>query len=110
MEIVVNGKKVVLRESFPTREYDSMRHEFVQMSESVQMGENVPWQKRARLLSKFIKSWEFEGDPNDVEVWGDLDLFSETLAIESAITDFMTRRTTWMEESAKNSESGSTTQ
>jgi len=104
MEIVVNGKKVVLRESFPTREYSSMRHELTQLNEQ------MPWQKRARLLSKFIESWEFEGDPNDVEAWGDLDLLSETLAIESAIADFMTRRTAWMKEAAKNSGSGSTTQ
>jgi len=99
MEIVVNGKKVVLRESYPTREYDKLRKQFAELDN------DTPWRKRAAFLRNFIDSWEMESDPKDIEAWGDLDFFSETLAIEKAIGDLITEKAVW----AKNSESESTT-
>lgn len=104
MEIVVNGKKVVLRERYPTREYDDLRQQF-----SLLKDDSTPWHKRAKLLCKFIESWEFGDDPSDLEIWGDFDMFSETLAIENAIGDLIQTRTVWTK-AAKNSESKSTTQ
>lgn len=103
MEIIVNGTTVMLRDSYPTREYDDMRQQFSLMDEK------TPWHKKARLLGRFIESWEFKGEIDDIEVWGDFDLFSETLAIENAIGDLIKERSSWID-AAKNSESKSTTQ
>jgi len=99
MDIVINGKRVTLREHFPTRQYDDLRRQFVAL------GNDTPWQERAKLLQRFVKEWEFEGAPDDIESWGDLDLFDETLPLEAEIGKVIERRMTW----AKNSDSGSIT-
>ena len=100
MEIVVNGKKVVLREKYPVRDFEHLRREFAKIT--VDSG----WQERAAVNRSFVESWEFDGDPADPESWGDLDMFTESLAIEKAIVDkILTPRF----EMAKNLEKGSTT-
>ena len=99
MEVTINGKRVVLRERFPTREYDQLRQQFMAIDA------DTPWDKRANTLRAFVESWEFDGDPDDVEAWGDLDLFLETIPLELAISERVLARYN----AAKNSESGSTT-
>ena len=100
MEITLTtGKKVVLRERYPTREFDDLRKKLANLSA------DIPWLKRAILLKRFVESWEFEGDPQEPETWGDLDLFSEFTAIELAVADLIQK----MVETAKNSGSKSTT-
>lgn len=99
MEVTINEKRVVLRERFPTRDFDHLRQEFLKMDM------DMPWDKRAKILRSFVESWEFEGDPQDVDAWGGLDLFTESLALEVAISEKILAKY----QAAKNSESGSTT-
>ena len=100
MKVTVNGKKVVLRERFPVREFDGLRKKFQQLTP------DMPWKQRASIMMEFVESWEFDGDPKDDESWGDLDLFSESLPLETAIADKILAP---KYETAKNLESGSTT-
>ena len=100
MEITLTtGKTVVLRERYPTREFDDLRKQLAGL------GADIPWLKRAILLRRFVESWEFEGDPQEPEAWGDLDLFAEFTAIELAVAKLIER----MVDTAKNLASKSTT-
>jgi len=97
---LTTGKKVVLRDRYPTREFDDLRKKLGSM------GADVPWPKRAALLRRFVEAWDFEGDPQEPEAWGDLDLFTEFTAIELAVAELIQKQV----ETAKNWGRGSTTQ
>lgn len=100
MEITLTtGKKVVLRERYPTREFDDLRKKLANMNA------DIPWLKRAILLRRFVEAWDFEGDPQKPEAWGDLDLFTEFTAIELAVAELLDT----MVSTAKNLVSKSTT-
>lgn len=100
MEINIGEKTVTLQHRFPMREWDSVRGQFNNLTS------DTPWQKRAGLLRRFVLSWEFDGDPQDIEAWGDLDLFEEVLPLEQAIVDLILKP---KYEIAKNLVSESTT-
>jgi len=100
MEITVNGKKVVLRERYPVREFEKLYKLFAEITP--QSG----WEQRAKINSQFVESWELDGDPSDPESWGDLDMFTESLAIEKAILEKVLEP---RYEIAKNLAAGSTT-
>ena len=99
MEVEINGTPVALRDKYPTREFDDLRRSFVKITVE------TPWLQRAQALCRFIESWGFAGDPQDPEVWGDLDIFSEMMAIEVVIADMILVKV----QQAKNLASGSTT-
>jgi len=105
MEVNINGKRVVLRERFPVREFDHLRREFMALK-SAEDWANKDWREQAKIYSAFVESWDFDGDPADIESWGGLDTFSEFPAIESAIAQEII---VGKYEKAKNSEKGSTT-
>lgn len=91
MEITVNGKAVVLRDRMPAAEFHHLRKEMIRQATA---GEEVPWDERAKLLKEFVVSWEFDGDPKEVESWGQLDLFSEFIPLERAIGESIAERIT----------------
>jgi len=83
VEVTVNGKRVVLRDKITTRDWDGIKAKWDELSE---LGfDKAPWQKRVALFQSFVESWEFAGDPQDVDAWGDLDRFDEELPLQEAI-------------------------
>lgn len=86
MEIKCNDKAVTIRERFPTKTYWSIVRSFRGVT-----GDS-DWQEIANALMPFVESWEFDGDPQNVEAWGELDLFSETMPIMDAVSEMVTRK------------------
>lgn len=95
----INGKQVVLREHYPMSEYHALRQGFAKLTLE------MPWEQRAAVLAGFVESWEFEGDPKDVQAWGKLDVWIEIIPIEELIGQFIESRGS----AAKNSGMRSTT-
>ncbi len=84
MEITVNGKKVTLRDKFPVREFDGVFEKFGNLT-------GRPWGEQAEIFRKFVTAWEFDGDPSDIESWGNLDQF-ELLPLQQGIAEYITSR------------------
>jgi hypothetical protein len=70
-EITVNGKKVVIREHFPAREFWGLADEWRRITDE------TPYEDLARAVSRIVVSWEFEGDPSAPDSWGNLDTWLE---------------------------------
>ena len=81
MEITINGKRIVLREKLPARE----NWDFFQKMNFPQ-GTDLTFEQAVGLAQRYIKEWDFEGDPTDVESYADMDLPSELLPIINAVT------------------------
>ena len=62
-EITVNGKRVTIREHFPAREFWNLPQQWAAFD-----GED--FDEWARIMGKFITSWEFDGEPTDPVAWG----------------------------------------
>ena len=86
MDITVNGKKVVLRDRYPMREFQHVRS----MIANIPL--DAPWEQRAKMLSHFVVSWEFEGKPSDPNAWGDLDEWAELIPLENLILSEIVQR------------------
>lgn len=96
MDVTVGGRKVTFRERYPVAEYSGLRKRLMAMDE------NAEWDARAKCLRDFVEAWEFDGDPGDVQAWGQLDYF-EMQAIENAVAqEIIAKRAEYQ----KNSTSG----
>ena len=95
-EIVVNGKTVVLRDSFPVKEFHDLPLLWAEAGE-------LPFEERVRVYSRFIISWEFTGKPDSVSSWEELDAFREMTPLLREIDTFIVG----MIANSKNSASGS---
>jgi hypothetical protein len=42
------------------------------------------------LLARVIKSWEFDSDPSDPEIYGDMDMLRELLPLTRQVAEFLT--------------------
>ena len=78
MDITSTKKRVTLREEYPNREFSDLR------AQIQGIGEDTQWDARAKIMREFVESWEFKGDPKNIDSWGDLDFF-DTQAIELAV-------------------------
>lgn len=78
--IEISGKKVVLREGVAVEKHENLLRQINGLASE------AGWQARAEVLSQFVESWEFDGDPKSVEAWGDVDVFDMNL-IDRALSD-----------------------
>ena len=96
MDITVGGKAVAFRDSYPVAEFGGLRKRIAALDADAE------WDARAKVLREFVESWEFDGEPQDVQSWGKLDFF-EMQAIENAVaTEIIQARAVY----AKNSTTG----
>jgi hypothetical protein len=77
MEITVNGKRVILRDRLSAREGWPLR---ALMAKAAREGD-LSFEEEAQALSAVIESWDFPGDPHDVESYAELDM-PDFLAID----------------------------
>lgn len=77
-EITVNGKQVVIRESFPAGEFFDLPRLWAG-------SEELPFGEWVEVMARFIESWEFDGEPADVQSWEALDAFREIAPINNEI-------------------------
>jgi hypothetical protein len=88
-EITVNGKKVTIREHFPARDFWGMADVWANLNDK------TPYDEWARAVSRTVTSWEFEGDPADIEAWGNLDTWLEfqplIITVGKIVTDRLTQ-------------------
>jgi len=78
----VNGKRVVFRESFPAGEFYDLPQKWAGADE-------LEFPEWVAVMSRFIESWEFKGDPTDVKAWEALDAFKEVTPIGREINQFV---------------------
>jgi len=76
MEIVVNGKKVVLREYFPAEEYWSLYADIDALANP-----QASFEAAARFLTRVIEAWDFSGSPAEIDSYRKLDLFREMMPL-----------------------------
>lgn len=84
-EIVVAGKRVVLRQRFPLKENADLLKLWFEAS-AADMNTVVP------LCQRHIESWEFDGDPQDLATWEEMDVISEVRPIWNAVARAMESR------------------
>lgn len=82
-KVSVNGKAIVIRDSFPAGEFFDLPRRW---SES----DDLPFDEWVQVMGRFIESWEFTGDPTDVKAWEKLDAFREIAPINREINKFVT--------------------
>lgn len=81
-ELTVNGKKVIIRDSFPAGEFHDLPRQWAE-------ADDLPFAERVVILARFIESWEFGGKPDDVKAWEKLDAFREMAPIQRHINQFV---------------------
>ena len=84
MEIDVRGTKVVLRDRLPAREAWPLR----QLMVRAQKGETLTFDEEAGALAQCVESWEFEGDPHDVESYAQMDL-ADFAVLDNRVAEYL---------------------
>lgn len=90
MELIINDKKVVLRDRLPARQgWDVI----VNKASVLQKAWNeIDFDDLAALLAVAVESWEFEGDPSDAASYANLDLLSEFVPLVSNLGEWLNAR------------------
>ncbi len=70
MDIDVRGTRVVLRDRLLARDAWPLRNLMARATQ----GETLSFEEEAGALALLVESWEFDGDPKDVESYAALDL------------------------------------
>jgi len=70
MELVVNGRCVTMKDKLPARENWDLISQWRELDPN-------SFDDMAGMLARFVESWDFPGDPKDVESYAELDLFRE---------------------------------
>jgi len=82
MEILINEVTVVLRDKMPAKESWGL------MQQASKMGDKgideLPFDEVVEILRRFILSWGFEGMPQEVTAYAELDLFNEFMPLMNA--------------------------
>ena len=87
-EFTVNGKRVVLRQSFKAKEYHALPRAWSKQLRLAPGDEMAPLADVVAGLGPFVESWEFEGDPLSVDAWGEMDSFKEFVEMRNAINEY----------------------
>lgn len=81
MDIMINGRRVTLRETLPAREnWDLMKG----FGEGVEF-KDMTFEQATNVFRRFVESWEYDGDPAQVDSYANLDLFREYMPLMQAI-------------------------
>lgn len=96
-QFTVNGKRVILREHLPAKEY---LHIIGGLDKIANLGD-LPYDEQVKEIKDVVEEWEFEGDPADIESWGTLNapVFA---AIVVQVTQYIGRQVEVEIEEAKN--------
>ena len=82
-KVTINGKAVEIHDSFPAGEW----HErFLRFDSYKTTGD---FEHDTKPYLAFIKAWEFDGDPADVDSWRALDYFREYVPIINAVGELI---------------------
>jgi hypothetical protein len=84
-EYTINGKRVVLKERLPLREYRGLPAIMV-ASKGEDYDSQVP------VFCRLIDSWEFDGSPSDPASYEELDVISELAPLARAVVDYIERK------------------
>ena len=86
--LVVNGRRVVLRDNLPARESWGI----LELLRTGSEDEGSSFDEESLLLSLAVLSWEFDGEPSNPESYADLDLFLEFLPLRNAVSRYLDER------------------
>ena len=96
--VEIAGKAVHLRERFPAREYYSL---LAAVRSLGRLGEQ-PFAEQVGGIVAAVEKWEFEGKPEDIEAWAELDVFEELLPLLEAIDDHLAAKIARSKAKSKN--------
>lgn len=84
LEHTINGKKVVFKKRILVEEAEDL----------LELTEQASTDKGARytLLSIVVDTWEFDGDPHNVDSYRKLDMFDEFLPLVNAMSEYVAMR------------------
>lgn len=84
----INGKEVVFHTRFPAKDNWDLPGELQKLGTQAQGGV-VDMQSAVPLLTRVVKSWEFDGDPTDADAYGNLDIFREFVPLVTAVAQYV---------------------
>lgn len=87
----INGKEIVFREHFPAKDFWDLPAKIVQLHRMRSGREEFDLKLAVPLLARLIVSWEYEGDPTDEVVYGELDVIRDLLPLVQLATDQLNR-------------------
>lgn len=93
-EIVVNGKRVTLRERYPLGEHKDLVGVFRAMDPG-DVSSMIP------LATRMIEAWEFEGDPTEAASYDALDVPTEAWPLYRELNTFWALSVTGAREEGK---------
>ncbi len=79
MELTVNGTRVVLRDKLSAK----ANWDLLQKAQTFSGG-TATFEDMVEIVRRYVKEWDFPGDPADPASYEDLDLFKELLPIVNA--------------------------
>jgi hypothetical protein len=85
MDVTINGKQVILHERLSAGE----NWDLVKGFSAGRAFSEMTFEESTTMLKRFVASWEFDGDPADVEAYRGLDLFREYMPLLQAVGERM---------------------
>jgi hypothetical protein len=90
MDIEINGKRVTFRDKIEAR---SGWNTIVRRAEKLSAGlDKLEFDDLAAVGVAAVESWEFEGDPGQVESYAHLDLVAEFVPLARELGDWLAAR------------------
>ncbi len=84
----INTKEVTFHTRFPARDNWDLPQQLQALAATAQDGQ-MDLQAALPLLTRVIASWEFDGDPADVAVYDDLDIFREIIPLVTEVAQYV---------------------
>ena len=88
-EPIINGKRVKFKERLLARDHFGLPQKLREASS--REGGRVFYdpEHMPPVLAQVIEEWEFDGDPGDVEAYGDLELYPELMPLIRALDHYI---------------------
>lgn len=84
--LTVAGTSVVVRDRLPARVHYALPRAI-----NANVGA-ISFEEQVGPLAACVESWEFAGDPADLNAWAELDVFSEFLPLWNALVSHFVQR------------------
>lgn len=84
----INGKEVVFRKRFPAKDHWDLPQRLSTIAEQANRGE-LNLKEAVPVFQHTIASWEFDGDPNDADAYGELEMFDELIPLLAVTAEYI---------------------
>jgi hypothetical protein len=88
----INGKQVLFRAKLPSSIWWPLLPTLSRLGGSDNPLEVLDWPTVCQMVAGSVKSWEFDGEPDDPKAVGELDAFNELTPLVKAISEMIAER------------------